>query len=494
MKLFVACFAISLLVSATTSAGPDLKDLAGKLKDSNDNVRRDAVTDLAKLGTEEAWSLVIDSLDDEAPRVGDAAQLALGETSDEAVVLELQGKRGVKAKSATTQGRVLEALGRSPLEIPAGVFVKPLSSKEEDVRLRAAWSVERLARAGNLGADPKGKLQKALKKVFGKDKSPDLQAAAFSALFAMDQAEWREPLHGMLGEKDSQLVVAALQAASHLEAREAEGLAANVRAHKEARVRRAVVGLLNDIASKRAVELLIERLEVEEDLRVSWSIVEHLQSLSGLKHRKNVRPWKAWFETLDDDWVAGDRNKEHEYDEASAAFVGLPVLSQNVALLIDFSGSTWQEREGGVTRKSKLDVEVERVLEALPETTWFNVIPFATDPIPWEKELVPATKRNVKKALDFFTGCKTSGKGDFLEAALLALEDPRVDTIMVLTDGAPTGGAHWNLQLLVPWLAEKDRYRLVAVDSLLVDTSRGLLRYWEDLAERTGGRSISVDL
>lgn len=494
MKSFIAYCALSLFVGSASNFSFDLEDLERKLKDPNDNVRRDAVTDLAKLGSEEAWSLVFDSLADEAPRVGDAAQMALGNSDDEAVVLELQGKRGVKAKSTMIQGRVLEALGRSPLEIPASAFVKSLASKEEDVRLRAAWSIERLARAGKLGGDPKGKLVKALKKVLDKDKSPDVQAEAFSALFAIDQEEWRTPLHGMLGEKDSQLVVAALQAASHLEPREAEGLAANVRAHKEVRVRRAVVGLLDRIGSKRAVELLIERLEVEEDLRISWSIVEHLQSLSGLKHRKNVRPWKAWFETLDADWVAGDRNKEHEYDEASVAFVGLPVLSQNVALLIDFSGSTWQEREGGVTRKSKLDVEVQRVLEALPETTWFNVIPFATNPIPWEDELVPATKRNVKKALDFFTGCRTSGKGDFLAAALLALEDPRVDTIMVLTDGAPTGGAHWNLQLLVPWLVEKGRYRLVAVDSLLVDTSKGLLRYWEDLAERTGGRSISVDL
>jgi len=491
-----ALLALSLLATAAPAYGTgiDVKDLVRKLKDPNDNVRKDAVTALAKLDTPEAWTLVIDALGDEAPRVGDAAQLALGETEDKGLLKELQGKRGLKSRSDFIQGRVLEALGRSALTIPAMAFVKPLASKEEDIRFRAAWSIERLGRARNLGEDPKAKLKKALEKVHAKDKSADVRAAAFSALVAAYEDGSRELIHAQMTSKEPLLIIAALQAAEHLEPGDSGGLAAHTRAHKDVRVRRAAVKLLNQIATKPAVGWLIERLELEQDLRISWSIVEYLQSLSGLKHRRNARPWKAWAEGLDDDWKPSSRSKEREYDEATVAFVGMPVLSQNLAILIDFSGSTWEEQEGGVTRKSKLDIEVRRVLEGLPETTWFNVIPYTNDPIAWEKELVPATERNVQKALKFFEGCNARGAGDFLSAALLALEDPRVDTIMVLTDGAPTGGAHWNLELLVPWFAEKDRYRLVAVDSLLVDAGFKLSEFWRDLAKRTGGRSINVEL
>jgi len=55
---------------------------------------------------------------------------------------------------------------------------------------------------------------------------------------------------------------------------------------------------------------------------------------------------------------------------------------------------------------------------------------------------VPASKRNVRAALKFFEDCHERGRGNFYDAALLALSDPEVDTLVVLTDGEPTGGTH----------------------------------------------------
>ena len=74
-----------------------------------------------------------------------------------------------------------------------------------------------------------------------------------------------------------------------------------------------------------------------------------------------------------------------------------------------------------------------------------------------------------------------------------ALADPRVDSLVVVTDGAPTGGAHWNLDLMFELLVWETRWRPVAVDAVLVDASARLREHWAGLAERTGGTCTSVE-
>jgi hypothetical protein len=172
----------------------------------------------------------------------------------------------------------------------------------------------------------------------------------------------------------------------------------------------------------------------------------------------------------------------------------MPIVSDRIAILIDFSGSTWKPGPDGKTRKDQLDIELEKTLKALPPETWFNVIPFTDAPIPWEKSLQPATPANVARALKFFTTCKASGKGNFWDAAQLALESPDVDTILVLTDGAPTGGHRWNVDLMHELYVERNRFRHVALDAVIVDAKKGMQERWRKFCEATGGRMSAVDL
>ncbi len=109
------------------------------------------------------------------------------------------------------------------------------------------------------------------------------------------------------------------------------------------------------------------------------------------------------------------------------------------------------------------------------------------------KQPVPATEKNVVKALDFFEGCKASGKGNAWGAFELAFAQDDVDTILVLTDGAPSGGTRWNLGLMADLLAEKNRFKRIAIDALLVD-ARGLERYWKRISEESGGRILAIEL
>ena len=121
-------------------------------------------------------------------------------------------------------------------------------------------------------------------------------------------------------------------------------------------------------------------------------------------------------------------------------------------------------------------------------------MPYTREPHPWRPAIVPATERNVRAALADFEACTEKGSGNAFDAVRLALFDRRVDRVVILTDGAPTGGARWRLELMVPLLEQAARFDRVAIDSIVVDARPGLRKHWEELARRTGGRSIAVEL
>lgn len=172
----------------------------------------------------------------------------------------------------------------------------------------------------------------------------------------------------------------------------------------------------------------------------------------------------------------------------------MPILSTRIAILIDLSGSIWMLRANGRTRKELVDQKLREALMSLPEKTLFNVIPYTGTPRPWQEELMPATKQNVQAAARFFEETKDQGTGNFWDAAMLALEDPEVDTLLVLFDGVPTGGARYQPDLIALLFLEWNRTRQVVLDTILVDAPPRIRRPWQELSEATGGLSIAIEL
>ena len=84
--------------------------------------------------------------------------------------------------------------------------------------------------------------------------------------------------------------------------------------------------------------------------------------------------------------------------------------------------------------------------------------------------------------------------GDFWGALEVALADPEADTLVVLTDGAPSGGRRWNLGLMKQLFAERNRFRRLEVDAVLADASGRLKRDWEELCGSSGGRTVEYSL
>lgn len=470
---------------ANTDGIDDLEALERDLRSSNDMDRWRAVQGLAEIGSEEAWELVLGVLGDDSARVADEAQLRLPSCPVEDVRDALLGKEGIASSKAQVRLRASELVGRMEAPLPFDAFTKALSDKDPEVRRNLCWSLERLAEAGHLTELDARKPAQALERMSKKDKSPGVRAAAFLAL-ARTNPESTESLRARaVGDKEPEVRAAALWLSDEAALRVAL-------ADPVAGVRWVAAERLAELGTRSGFEALVELLGTEESLRLRWRVVDHLQALSGLKHRLDVRPWRDFLAGLPEGWEPqGGSRRDPEAPDSTAAFAGLPILSDRLSFLIDFSGSMWATVETGLTRKQQVDSELSRALDALGPEVKFNLIPYANDPHPWNDELQEASPRNVKKAKAWFEGLDERGTGDLWSALTLALGDPEVDSLVVLHDGSPTGGIAWNVELFESLLGERLRFRGVCFDCVLVRDTKFLRRRWEEIATGTGGRFVA---
>jgi HEAT repeat protein len=489
-----------LLLSALSLGGgvsvdDPLDELRPKLADPSPRTRRRAVRATAELGTDEAWALVLEALADEEPEVGDAAQLALGGLTRADALKDLLGRGGLGARDERVRARAAEALGRVQARVDGGDLAKKISTRDPVLASSLLWSVERLALRERLG-DEGGALERAVRRVYASRRWPDLRADALVALAALGPDDAHRLALDALGARDPELRCAALLAARVLRHADEAAWARALAADPDPGVRAQVLESLEGLGSLDALRVLIERVELETRLRLRWRALSALQRMTGMKYRFDTRPWRLWVERQSGDWRPG-RTRPPEPAPGGTRAAGLSELrveSDRVCFLFDFSGSMWTKLKDGRTPKDVVAGELRVALERLPEETEFNLVPYTYDPHPWEEALRPAKPRNVRAALDFFERCREVGKGNFYDAALLALADPSVDTILVLTDGVPTGGSHCDMDMILPLFARANRYRKVTVDTLLVDAPRGAVRRWTELSRRTGGRAVEVKL
>jgi HEAT repeat protein len=486
------------VLALQAAAKPDLKDLERELGAPKPETRRSAVQKLAALGDRRAWELVLKALGDPESMVGDEAEVALGAIADSKLLAELAGGAGLRARDPGVRLRAAEVFGRLKLALDGELLARALAStdpNEPDVRRMLLWSVERLAAAKRVEGD-RTKAYKAAESIAGSRAEPELRGAALEAASALDALEAHALVLQSLADRSEALRCAALLAVSGYAEQECLTLSERALDDPEPCVRMQAIENLEKLSSRAAILALVRRMELEKRERLRNGILAWLRARSGLDLGFDAVAWRKWAEQIEGKLATGSGGGVRllPVGATKASFAGLSLVSDRITFLVDFSGSTWQTKVGERTRKEVLDEKLRAALEALPATTRFNVMPYTNDPIPWEKRLVPSDKANVKRALEFFENCRRSGRGNFFDAAMLALEDPEVDTIVVLTDGVPTGGHRWNLELMVELLVERDRFRKVAFDSILVDAPKSKQKLWAELAQRTGGRSTTAEL
>jgi hypothetical protein len=263
-------------------------------------------------------------------------------------------------------------------------------------------------------------------------------------------------------------------------------------------VRQAYARELARDGSRSAMHSLVLALASEKNLRATWTIVEMLQELSGQSFTTDPVKWLEWELKLPNDWKAKSspfsKDAKHTYDTGGPALADMQLLSNRIAFVIDVSDEMSAKLASGKTRKETIEVELRHTLEHLAAGTEFNLIPFGDAPAAFEKGVVPANAGNVKKALAFFKDCKLAGKSNFWDAALLALSDPKIDTILLVSCGETTGGRHDNPELIRALFAERNRFRHVVLDALVVSKGPEVDDAWREMCLHSGGRMKPIEM
>ncbi|MDA1266786.1 MAG: hypothetical protein O2816_17030 [Planctomycetota bacterium] len=468
-------------------AAQALDEARDQLRSSYPDARARAVRKLAQLG---AWKEVREALEDRDAQVADAAQLAMAEVTDPEVLRDWLGRAGLRDRDPWVRLRIVQVLGAVALRVPARDLVGAIDPRDQRVTRAVCASLEALGRRGNLeGID--GRVLEALEGVWQRGRDEAARADALAALMGLGSSDGWRLIEASYGEQEALVRAAAVRLDGGPGWR---GRLERVAADTDPRVRLACLERLRDEPTRFSVELLVDRLEQEPRLRLRLAIVAQLCALSGLKHRDDPRPWRRWLQALPADWTPEEVAAEEEDDgpRTDAGLGAWPLPSDRIAILVDLSGSLWVERKDGTSRKTLLDDELRALLERLPRDAAFNLVPYATTPDPWRPALVPAEPRHVRAALAEFEGSRLTGKGNVWDALLVVLADPAVDTVLIVTDGAPTGGHRWDLDLMAELIERERRWSGVAISSVLVDSSKQLQKRWATIAERTGGTSIAV--
>jgi len=190
-------------------------------------------------------------------------------------------------------------------------------------------------------------------------------------------------------------------------------------------------------------------------------------------------------------WPAG--GPERPGTRGEIAFYGIETHSRRVLFCIDVSGSmAWPMDGMDGTRERRIDKtrrELFRTISELPAGTEFNVAMFAGRPVPWRRELVPATPESREAAIGFIeeTGILP---GTNLYRALDFAFESGADTVFVLTDGEPNGGVILDPALLIEEIAARNAHGALRIHAigLSLDQNAELLA---NLAARTGGRYVA---
>jgi len=286
---------------------------------------------------------------------------------------------------------------------------------------------------------------------------------------------------------------------------------------------RAAVQGLRTLCTREAVSALIAALE-RVDGRAEEEVLETLRRMTGERFA-SATVWPKWWQ---DNGAAFAPLTEAEYEDLIAkrgaqeqaapagaegrtvvgSFFGIELDSERLTFVIDASGSMQEPmapRSGGgpagpVTGgggggaphvpkgANRLEVaknELLHFLAQLPATAMVNVVRFSTDANVWSDRLKSvAQKKTFDSIRAYVERLAPEGQTNVHAALRLAFEDPDVDTIMFLSDGAPSAGEVQDLLVIAEHVRIWNANRGVTLHVLSIGVDQPILR---NLAESTGG-------
>ena len=243
---------------------------------------------------------------------------------------------------------------------------------------------------------------------------------------------------------------------------------------------------------------MIEGLERDRNERIRQALGLSLYRITGVHLGSWPPSWRRWWERDGGSFVvpldAPPRNpprkkKKNTGERRSVSrFYGIRIGSSRVVFLIDASGSmAIEDRKGARSRFDVAMEELERAFRGLPNGARANVIFFSDTVWSWKPRITPLTgsmRRSIRKQVGARSPRGGTHMYDGFEAAF---RDKDVDTIVLLSDGQPSGGKiQWPDEIekaILDWNA----LRRLTIHCVAVGYHSPMLRR---LAEASGGQYL----
>jgi len=506
-----------LLLAAIEAPGPAYVDWTRGVEKQTE-AAREATREVAPGLLAAARALEL--LADRSGYVRDAVFLAIRDKWPEEAVAALAP--GLLSADPLVAGAVAELFGRRRPAAGFETLARALA-RHPDAEARAlmAWAAGEYGDAAAIAA---------LREQWRRDKDWSVRAEALVALARTERAAAREAIDEALAEKKMlALRIAGLRALEQFDG-PAAFAAAIAQLEEPPKDRSQVWGPRIELAAlatlsradriavpRESLVAAIDRLLATLDDsagRARRARFEALAAITGESMPFEALNWRAWWGTVREKWQpdagagsapgAAVGPSEHG-GTAVVRFHGIPVDSMRVTFLQDLSGGmsrnlAGEEGGAGPSRLDHAKKELVRVLGALDDRTWVNVITFASSYFAAnpEPELLGAARRKLGEFCrdQQIPTAPGHARGNVYDSLAFAATSPYVDTIYLVSEGAPTEGRYHDYDRFLWHFERLNRWSLARVHVLLVAETGGRNRaFLGSLAAGTGGevRAVTAD-
>ena len=343
------------------------------------------------------------------------------------------------------------------------------------------------------------------------DRSVRRAAVMSMGKLLITEKKWRDDALDLASHRDPALRMGAAFALAEIRTPEAIEKLYTLLEDRDWSVRAEALQRVTELRRKDSIPLLIERLGRETG-RLRPDVYVALRMLTGFDHGRLPNRWRKWWKnegaafkmpTYAAAVVAEDkrRNAGTVGGTKSDHFYGVQVQSERVVFVLDISGSMnlpvgangediSTARPGAPLRIDRAKKELSKTLRALPDGTLFNIIFFESEVSAFSKKLVRMSKGMRQKSLRFVSDQFALRATALYPALKLAFDDPLVDTIYLLSDGAPTVGEITDISEVREEVKRWNSARHVRIHGVAVGQDSTLLQW---LTKDTGGRYLRVD-
>jgi len=261
-----------------------------------------------------------------------------------------------------------------------------------------------------------------------------------------------------------------------------------------------LVRLLDDFRSVEAVPALISVLERfrdhPEDVKngklsglLQFKAHELLVGMTGAVFSADQPDkWRELWDREQDKMVVATKksdDKKPGSGTVASGFVGIPVEGTRVVFILDLSGSMEWPMDDGGNKLRRLDYakrELLKAIDGLAPNAQFNLVTFNGDDEAeaWNKDLVPANKRNKARFTKFVEKLRPLGGTNLWSGMEKALGiktlvygnhyETTVDEIFLLSDGAPSVGDVIDPVEILRLTQEVNRFKEVRINTVFISS------------------------